>query len=183
MFVRFIERATTHSFRAALLTLAREWRIMRAHRSGVRKASTVILPCALHIGCGSNRKPGWINIDLAPGADICLDLREPLPFPDNSVKMVYGEHFFEHLDLEEGTRFLRECLRVLLPGGRLSLGVPNARFCMEVYVSGARENWLKARDHYHPKWCTTPMHSVNYFFSDRMANTSMPMMKRRLLGW
>ena len=73
------------------------------------------------------------------------------------------EHFFEHLDLEEGTRFLRECLRVLVPGGRLSFGVPNARLCMQDYASGDREKWLRVRDRYHPKWCTTPMHSTNYF--------------------
>jgi len=137
---------------------------MRAHQSGVRKAASVALPCALHIGCGPNRKPGWINIDLDPGADICLDMREALPFPNNSAKIIYGEHFFEHLDLAEGTHFLRECLRVLLPGGRLSIGVPNARFCMEDYVSGDRDNWIAVRDRYHPKWCTTPMHSANYFF-------------------
>jgi predicted SAM-dependent methyltransferase len=164
MDVPFINGITTRPFRAALHTLVREWRVMRAHRRGVRKASAVTLPCALHIGCGPNRKPDWINIDLNQDADICLDLREPLPFPDNSVKMVYSEHFFEHLDLEEGTRFLRECLRVLLPGGRLSLGVPNARLCMQDYASGDREKWMRVRDRYHPKWCTTPMHSANYFF-------------------
>jgi predicted SAM-dependent methyltransferase len=137
---------------------------MRVHRRGVRKASSVKLPCALHIGCGPNRKPGWVNIDLDEGADIRLDLREALPFPDNSAEMVYGEHFFEHLSLEEGTRFLRECQRVLRPGGRLSLGVPDAQLCMEDYVRGDRDDWLKTRDRYHPKWCSTPMHSANYFF-------------------
>jgi predicted SAM-dependent methyltransferase len=159
-----IKRSTTRSFPVALLAVVREWRIMVAHRRGIRKASLVKLPCALHVGCGPNSKPGWVNIDFDQGADIRLDLREPLPFPDNSVDMVYGEHFFEHLGLEEGTRFLGECLRVLRPGGRISLGVPNARFCMEDYVRGDRDDWLKTRDRYHPEWCTTPMHSVNYFF-------------------
>jgi predicted SAM-dependent methyltransferase len=130
----------------------------------MRKASTVSLPCALHIGCGPNKKPGWVNIDLDKSADICLDLREALPFPDGSVTMVYGEHFFEHLEIEEGTRFLRECLRVLQPSGRVSLGVPNARMCLEDYVRGDREKWIKVRDRHHPQWCTTPMHSVNYVF-------------------
>lgn len=164
MLVRFIERATSRSFRAELQTVGREWRIMRAHRCGVRKAPSVKLPCALHIGCGPNIKPGWVNIDLNKCADICLDLREALPFPDNSVKMVYSEHFFEHLSLEEGISFLRECLRVLLPGGRLSVGVPDAQICMRDYVSGDRGKWLRQRDRSHPKWCSTPMHSVNYFF-------------------
>lgn len=164
MFVRFVERATTRPFRDALRTVVREWRVMTAHRRGVRTASSVEFPCALHIGCGPNRKPGWINIDFGPGADLCLDLREPLPFPDKSVTMIYSEHFFEHLSLEEGARFLRECLRVLVPDGRVSVGVPNARLCMEDYVKGDRKQWLSVRDRYHPKWCTTPMHSANYIF-------------------
>jgi predicted SAM-dependent methyltransferase len=137
---------------------------MRAHRLGVRKASSVKLPCALHIGCGPNKKPGWINIDFSKDADIRLDLRERLPFPDNSVIMVYSEHFFEHLSLRDGNRFLRECLRVLVPGGRFSVGVPNAQLCLQDYVIDDRDEWLKVRDRYHPKWCSTPMHSVNYFF-------------------
>ena len=74
------------------------------------------------------------------------------------------EHFFGHLSLEEGIRLLRECLRILLPGGRLSLGVPNAQLCMQDYVNGDRAAWIQVRDRYHPKWCTTPMHSANYFF-------------------
>ncbi len=53
---------------------------------------------------------------------------------------------------------------MLVPGGRLSLGVPNARLCMQDYASGDREKWLRVRDRYHPEWCTTPMHSANYFF-------------------
>ena len=52
----------------------------------------------LNIGCGPNRKPSWVNIDLLPDVDVSLDIREPMPFPDNSVTIVYSEHFFEHLD-------------------------------------------------------------------------------------
>jgi predicted SAM-dependent methyltransferase len=137
---------------------------MQAHRQGVQKASSVKLPCKLHIGCGPNVKAGWVNIDIHKAADMHLDLREPLPFPDNSVTIVHSEHFLGHLSLEEGIRLLRECLRVLVVGGRLSLGVPDAKLCMQDYVRGDREEWLKIRDRYHPKWCTTPMHSANYFF-------------------
>jgi predicted SAM-dependent methyltransferase len=164
MLVRFIERTTSCSFRAELQALAREWRTMRAHRSGVRKASSVKPPYSLHIGCGPNKKPGWVNIDLNKSADIRLDLREALPFPDNSVKMVYSEHFFEHLTREDGIRFLGECLRVLLPGGRLSVGVPDAQICMRDYVRDDRDKWWKLRDRSYPEWCSTPMHMVNYFF-------------------
>ena len=39
-------------------------------------------PRRLHLACGDHGKTGWINVDLfGPGADLRLDLREPLPFP------------------------------------------------------------------------------------------------------
>jgi len=114
----------------------------------------------LHIGCGANLKPGWVNVDS--GADLSLDAREQLPFPDNSVTVIYSEHFFEHLSREDGQRFLLECARVLVPGGRLSIGVPDATLILRDY--GDREKWQRTRDRYHPANCTTPMHSVNHFF-------------------
>jgi predicted SAM-dependent methyltransferase len=106
-----------------------------------------------------------VNVDLDQAADLCLDLREPLPFPDNSVNRIYSEHFFEHLGFEEGAAFLKECHRVLLPGGRLSVGVPDARLCLQDYVADDREKWRLVRDRYgYPAWCSTPMHGVNHFF-------------------
>ena len=135
---------------------------MRAHQRGIDKAAKLEFPCALHIGCGVNVKPDWVNIDFTDEADFPLDLREPLPFPDDSVRMIYSEHFFEHLSQEEGIRFLKEALRVLQPGGRISIGVPDGSLILRDYYD--REKWLKTRDRYHPAECTTPMHSVNYFF-------------------
>jgi predicted SAM-dependent methyltransferase len=90
------------------------------------------------------------------------DLREPLPLPDDSVSTIYSEHFVEHLSQDEGIRFLNECRRVLQPGGRISIGVPDGSLMLRDYYD--REKWRKTRDRYHPAGCTTPMHSVNYFF-------------------
>jgi predicted SAM-dependent methyltransferase len=161
MLVAMFKHVTTGSFRAALRSAAKEWRIMRAHRRAIRQAACIKLPCSLHIGCGGNRKPGWVNVDF-DGGDLSLDLREPLPFPDGSVQFIYSEHFFEHLSFEEGEAFLRECRRVLVTGGRISIGVPDASLIFKDYAD--RERWRRTRDRFHPKSCTTPMHSVNYFF-------------------
>jgi hypothetical protein len=46
------------------------------------------LPCKLHFGGGDNLKAGWVNVDLHASADLRLDVREPLPFPGNSVTMI-----------------------------------------------------------------------------------------------
>ena len=82
-------------------------------------------PTRLHIGCGAQSIPGWINIDNQglPGVDQVLDVRQGLPFA--GVTSIYAEHFLEHLGLGEALEFLKECRRVLSPDGALRLSTPN----------------------------------------------------------
>lgn len=80
----------------------------------------------LHLGCGKNIIPGWVNVDLEPGpGGEVHDLRKPLPQRDNSVDFVFNEHFIEHITREEGVRLLREIHRVLKPGGVLRISTPD----------------------------------------------------------
>ena len=164
MLKQLIEKWTTSSLFDALRKVNQEAKAIWLHRSGVRRAKSLKPPFKLHMGCGPNVKRGWINIDLNQASDIQLDLREPLPFPNDSATIVYSEHFLEHLSFEEGKRLLREALRVLVPGGVISMGVPNAANICQMYMSGDREEWERVRKLYHPEWCSTPMHSVNFFF-------------------
>jgi predicted SAM-dependent methyltransferase len=78
----------------------------------------------VHIGCGDNAMPGWINIDskARPGV-LALDIRSGLPF--ENVNLIFAEHFLEHLGLADAMKFLRECRRVLSPEGILRLSTPN----------------------------------------------------------
>ena len=115
----------SRGLRRAFRTLLAEASMLRAHREGVRRARTIVLPCKLHFGSGDNLKAGWVNVDLHSSADLRLDVREPLPFPANSVSTIYSEHFFEHLSREDGSRFLAECWRVLQPGSVCSTGLPD----------------------------------------------------------
>lgn len=79
----------------------------------------------LHIGCGREAIPGWINIDQfpLPGVDRVLDVGEGLPF--ENVRAIYAEHFLEHLPLQQGLAFLRGCRRALAPSGVLRVSTPN----------------------------------------------------------
>ena len=84
---------------------------------------------------GSNtRRDGWITIDISEGCDILWNLRNGIPFPDESVSQIYSSHFFEHLKFKDGQKFLSECLRVMRPGGKFSICVPNARIYIEAYL-------------------------------------------------
>jgi predicted SAM-dependent methyltransferase len=82
-------------------------------------------PRRLHIGCGQQAIPGWINIDnqALPGVDRVLDIRRGLPY--NGVSAIYAEHFLEHLGFEEGLGFLRDCRRALADFGVLRVSTPN----------------------------------------------------------
>lgn len=155
----------------------------RLHRASVKRAQVYHTQTGLklNLGCGPNLKPGWVNVDLSPEADLQLDLREPLPFDEGSVAMIYSEHFFEHLEYvnvfesgawsglelpghpSDGLSFLRESLRVLMPGGVFSVALPDAERVVRAYAAGDAEVFdVDARSH--PEWCDTPMHHVNFTF-------------------
>jgi predicted SAM-dependent methyltransferase len=94
-------------------------------------------PLRLNVGCGAYPLRGFVNIDAADGtaADVLADV-PPLPYADASIDEVWACHFFEHLSFEDGAEFLRECYRVLVPGGALGLVVPDTREIMRRWLNG-----------------------------------------------
>lgn len=54
-----------------------------------------------------------------------LDLTRRFPFPDASLDAIYSSHVFEHLHSDVLEHCLRECRRVLRPGGILRIAVPD----------------------------------------------------------
>jgi len=127
--------------------LVRLWYAARLRRLVARAAPG---QAYLHLGCGRRPFPGWINVDVvpySPGPDVLLDLRRPLPLPNNSLDLIYSEDFIEHLELTAGRRLLHECYRVLRPGGTMRLLTPNLRPFAADYVarSPALFEWYNAR--------------------------------------
>jgi len=54
----------------------------------------------LNLGCGSDIKKGYINLDKAKikGADVVHDLdKYPWPFPSNHFEVIYGQDVIEHV--------------------------------------------------------------------------------------
>ena len=141
MLRRLIKARTTGGVRAAARRLADELRYQRLHRASLKAARRYdgLTGLKLNVGCGPNPKRGWVNIDLNDTADLRLDLREPLPFRDGAASFIYTEHFFEHLEFPaEAEAFLREAVRVLAPGGTLSIGVPDAEGPLLFYAADVR---------------------------------------------
>lgn len=88
----------------------------------------------LHLGCGRNYKQGFCNVDYSKFADLVLDLRNPLPFKSDSIDFIYSEHMFEHLEYRFALTHLKECYRILRPGGVVRLVVPDAEKLFSAYV-------------------------------------------------
>jgi len=101
------------------------------------------VPLKLHLGCGTQYKKSWINIDNNSDRnikqlDINYNLAKGIPFKDSSVDYIYNEHFIEHLTVEEGLLFLKECKRVLKKGGILRIATPDLAEIIKFYNN---ENW------------------------------------------
>ena len=82
-------------------------------------------PRRLHIGSGSQRLEGWINVDIRPfpGVDLVADVTQGLVL--NDIDAVFAEHFLEHLAVDHALDFLAAVQRMLTPDGRLRLSTPN----------------------------------------------------------
>jgi predicted SAM-dependent methyltransferase len=84
----------------------------------------------------------WANLDLDPGsrADIVWNVTDGLPFPDGSCAFIYSEHFLEHLPIQDGVRFLKECHRSLQKGGVLRVAMPSLQEVVRQYYEN---DWAK----------------------------------------
>lgn len=76
----------------------------------------------LNLGAGSDIQPGWINHDLMelPGVGSVHDLDVyPWPWVTATASRIRAYDVFEHI--MKPYEFMRECWRVLRPGGVLDL--------------------------------------------------------------
>jgi len=80
----------------------------------------------LHLGCGTNYKDDWVNVDSVNSmADESVDLTElPWHWCDASVDEVLMEHVLEHFAVPE--LVLKEIHRILKPNGVVTITVPHA---------------------------------------------------------
>jgi predicted SAM-dependent methyltransferase len=87
----------------------------------------------INIGCGNHYHKEWINLDLYNSKHIKKhNIKNKLPFGDNSVDVIYHSHVLEHLDKQEGAKFITDCHRVLKNGGVMRLCIPDLeQICIE----------------------------------------------------
>ena len=104
-------------------------------RRKARRLAGASRPLRLHLGAGTHRPAGWVNVDvLGMSPDLYWDLRRRLPFADGAAEAVFLEHVLEHCPLAGALDLLDECRRVLAPGGIVRVGVPDFGRYLESYA-------------------------------------------------
>ena len=86
----------------------------------------------LNLGCGQNKKDGYVNIDKYPSfaPDVVWDLeRCPWPFENDSVGEAVLHHCLEHLGAtaEQFLAIMQELYRVCAGGAVIAIDVPHPR--------------------------------------------------------
>jgi predicted SAM-dependent methyltransferase len=114
------------------------------------------------LNCGSGfslQKEPWLNTDLikisdgngsatSPGTIAYIksindntdflylehDAREPFPFEDEVFQWIISEHFIEHITPNQAVHWLKECRRMLKPGGIMRISTPDLRLHVKGYL-------------------------------------------------
>ena len=144
---------------ARYLSLPSTWAARLRYRIAHRHDSEGF---CVHLGCGFKYIPGMINADgnLFRRIDLWIDLRNGLPFPDRSCRLVYSSHTLEHLFPHEAIALLREIRRVLADDGVARIAVPSMEHALAVVAGSAgEEDWPRA-------FSDRTAQAVNYLFCD-----------------
>jgi len=91
----------------------------------------------LHIG-GRTKSEGWevLNAQPAPYVDHVCNARDLSQFADDTFSEIYASHVVEHFDYNlELVNALKEWNRILEPGGRVLVSVPDLDVLAALFLS------------------------------------------------
>jgi predicted SAM-dependent methyltransferase len=105
----------------------------------------------LQLGTSNSPIVGWLNTDIVPTSRqvAYLDATSRFPFKDNTVDYIFSEHMIEHIEYESALAMLRECCRVLKPGGKIRMSTPDLRV-----LAGLLFNEKTAARNFYVDWMT-----------------------------
>lgn len=84
----------------------------------------------LNLGCSTNLREGYLNVDKFGEPELRHDLKEfPWPWEDRSVFEIFLNHVLEHLGQTTNIYLgiIKEMCRVMIPEGHIFIVVPHPR--------------------------------------------------------
>ena len=107
-------------------------------------------PRDLHLGCGGRRAPNMCNVDITPqeSVDIVDNVMTLEQFPDDWASLIYACHVLEHFSHTDAVKVLKTWFRVLAPGAKIRISVPDIDRIVKIY----QKNWQHFQTDGHSPW-------------------------------
>lgn len=99
----------------------------------------------LNLGSRTRSIPGFANmdIDLHSGVEFVGNVSDLSQFESGSIPEIMASHILEHFPHPKTLDVLKEWHRVIEPGGKLYVAVPDFERCVELYQMGGLTQWLQ----------------------------------------
>ena len=93
----------------------------------------------IEFGCGAKpTKQGFKTCDIRdlPGIDyVCAAWDIENLVGENTVDEIFSRHFFEHLTFAQGEKMLQVWHKILKPGGKCEMMLPNMSFHIQQWIN------------------------------------------------
>lgn len=115
----------------------------------------------LDFGCGENPREGFVGVDLRdlPSVKYVCAAWEIDKHVEAVVTEIYSRHFIEHLTFSQLDLTLRAWKKILVPGGKVQIIVPDMRYHIGQFLDTESSRPSKAN----PEW-TVLEHAIAGFW-------------------
>lgn len=109
-----------------------------------RQRTTESSGLRINLGCGRFPLAGFINVDQFEEVepDLVADILD-LPYEAETVDEIYAGHVLEHFDGDDGEKVLSYWHSLLVPGGRISISVPDFDVLVKRYAENPTTDALR----------------------------------------
>ena len=90
----------------------------------------------LHLGANKNIK-GFLNSQVTKNFPI--NITKKLPFDNNTFDLIFSTHVIEHIHRKQIEFFIKECFRILKPGGVNIICTPSIKKIAEISYSNDKK--------------------------------------------
>jgi predicted SAM-dependent methyltransferase len=134
----------------------------------------------LHLGCGGKRWEDFVNVDLYPFdpnvkdtsrsgciADVFADIRH-LDIPADTIDDIFTSHTLEHFPRWQTVEMVRDWHRMMKPGGRLVVEMPDfVRCVLWLFHPRRHKRYLARTQFYGNQWDRLEYETHRYVWSAR----------------